>query len=294
METSIRKPPALLSSPRSNGIQAKLWAVARHLPVALAGLCMLVPFMWMVSASLMTPQEITGSPPSLLPAHAQWQNYAHVTGVVPLFRSYLNSIVVSAGATVGVLLTSSLCGYSFAKFTYPGRDALFVLTISSLMIPPFAVVIPLFWLVKQFGWIDTYMGLIVPSIFSGYGVFMMRQFLLTFPNDLLDAARIDGASEPRIFWQVVMPLTGPALATLGAFTFVAMWNGFLWPLLIVQSQDMQTIPLALNSLRVYGAEAQSHNLQMAGTALGVIPALVLFVFLQRYFSRGIVLTGLQG
>jgi multiple sugar transport system permease protein len=265
----------------------------KYVAVAIPAAAMLAPFLLVLSTSLMTPRELLRSPPPLLPGDPQWHSYSDVTHVVPLGRAYVNSLVVAGLTTLGVLATSALCGYALAKYRFPGQKLLFVTMLSSLMIPPFAIVIPLFWLTKEVGWLDSFPGLIVPFMFSGYGVFLMRQFLLDFPTDLIHAARIDGASEPGIFLSIVAPLMGPAFATLGAFTFVATWNSLLWPLLVVQSPDLQTIPLALNSLRAYGEEEKFRNLQMAGTALGVIPALFLFVFLQRYFSRGVVLSGLR-
>jgi multiple sugar transport system permease protein len=166
--------------------------------------------------------------------------------------------------------------------------------LATMMIPFFVILIPVFYVVKTFGWTNTYAGLIMPGLVSAYGIFMMRQFILTLPDELLDAARIDGANEFRIYWQIILPLTGPALATLGVFNMISVWNSFLWPLLIAQSSDLYTVPLALNNLRTYGMEAQVLNLQMAGTVASVIPTLLIFIFLQRYFTQGIALTGLKG
>jgi ABC-type glycerol-3-phosphate transport system permease component len=195
---------------------------------------------------------------------------------------------------LGILFTSSLAGFAFAKYQFPGRDVLFSMILATMMIPFFVILIPVFYVVKQFGWTNNYAGLIMPGLVSAYGIFMMRQFILTLPDELLDAARIDGANEFRIYWQIILPLTGPALATLGVFNMISVWNSFLWPLLIAQSPDLYTVPLALNSLRTYGMEAQVLNLQMAGTVASVIPTLIVFVFLQRYFTQGIALTGLKG
>ena len=255
---------------------------------------MLLPFFWMISASLMTTTEIISRPPPLLPAVPQWHNYADVAKVVDLARSYTNSIIVTGATVLGILFTSSLTGYAFAKYQFPGKNFLFTLILASMMIPFFVILIPVFYIVKQLGWINNYGGLILPGIVSAYGIFMMRQFMLSIPDELLDSARIDGASEFRIYWQIVLPNTGPALVTLGVFNMVGVWNSFLWPLLIAQSKDLYTIPLALNNLRTFGMEQAALRLQMAGTVLGVLPTLIVFVFLQRYFTRGIALTGLKG
>jgi multiple sugar transport system permease protein len=275
-------------------VTAIVGSILKYLILALAGAWMLLPFFWMFSASLMTSQEITRLPPPLLPARPQWANYVDVMHAAPLARAYLNSLLVTSLSVVGILFTSSLCGFAFAKYDFPGRNTLFMLVLASMMIPFFVTLIPVFYIVKQLGWLNNYAGLILPGAVSAYGIFLMRQFMLGIPDEFIDAARIDGASEFRIYWQIILPLSGPALATLGSFNFVGSWNAFLWPLLIVQSRELFTVPLALNSLRTYGMEARFFNLQMAGTAVSVVPALLAFVALQRYFVQGIALTGLKG
>ncbi len=271
-----------------------LGKVLKYGALIFLSLWMLLPFYWMISASLMTSKEIIQMPPPLVPEAPQWQNYVRVTEVVDLARAYLNSILVTALTVLGILFTSSLAGFAFAKYQFPGRNLLFAMILATMMIPFFVILIPVFYVVKVFGWTNNYAGLIMPGLVSAYGIFMMRQFILTLPDELLDAARIDGANEFRIYWQIILPLTGPALATLGVFNMISVWNSFLWPLLIAQSPDLYTVPLALNSLRTFGMEAQVLNLQMAGTVASVIPTLVIFVFLQRYFTQGIALTGLKG
>jgi multiple sugar transport system permease protein len=257
-------------------------------------LWMLLPFYWMISASLMTSQEIIQMPPPLIPADPQWGNYSRVTEVADLGRAYLNSLLVTGLTVLGILFTSSLAGFAFAKYQFPARDLLFAMILATMMIPFFVILIPVFYVVRVFGWTDHYAGLIMPGLVSAYGIFMMRQFILNLPDELLDAARIDGADEFRIYWQIVLPLTGPALATLAVFNMISVWNSFLWPLLVAQSPELYTVPLALNNLRTFGMESQVLNLQMAGTVASVIPTLVVFVFLQRYFTQGIALTGLKG
>ena len=268
--------------------------VLKYGALILLSIWMLLPFYWMISASLMTSKEIIQMPPPLVPEYPQWHNYVRVTEVVDLARSYLNSLLVTALTVLGILFTSSLAGFAFAKYQFLGRDVLFAMILATMMIPFFVILIPVFYIVKQFGWTNNYFGLIMPGLVSAYGIFMMRQFILTLPDELLDAARIDGANEFRIYWQIILPLTGPALATLGVFNMISVWNSFLWPLLIAQSPDLYTVPLALNNLRTYGMEAQVLNLQMAGTVASVIPTLIVFIFLQRYFTQGIALTGLKG
>ena len=262
------------------------WPILKYVLLILISLWTLLPFFWMFSASLMTTKEIIQTPPPLWPAVPQWQNYANVAEVVNIGHAYLNSIVVAVAVVVGLLFTSSLTGFAFAKYNFPFKNVLFAVILATMMIPFFVILIPVFWIVKQFGWINNYAGLIFPSIVSAYGIFLMRQFISGIPDELLDAARIDGASEFRIYWQIVIPLTGPALATLGVFNLVAVWNAFLWPLLVVQDSSLYTVPLALNSLRTYGAEERVLNLRMAGTVLSVIPTVLVFAWLQRFFARG--------
>lgn len=266
----------------------------KYLCIAAGALVMLTPFAWMISASLMTPPEIVARPPTWLPAVPQWQNYGDVAQVIPMGRLYLNSLVVTSATVAGLLLISSLAGYAFAKFEFPGRDWLFLATLGTMMIPFFVTLIPVYFVVKQLGWLDTYAGLIVPGLFSAYGIFLMRQFMLDLPNELIDAARIDGAHELTIYWRIILPLSLPALATLGTFAFINVWNAFLWPLLVITSRELFTLPLGLDSLRLYAGEARNLNLLMAGTSLAIVPVLILFVFLQRFFIQGIALTGLKG
>jgi multiple sugar transport system permease protein len=255
---------------------------------------MITPFLWMINASLMTSSEITQQPPVWRPATPQTQNFTDLLEILPFDRLYFNSLLVTGGKVLGVLFTSSIAGFAFAKYDFPGKNVLFYLILATMMIPFFITLIPVFYIVRQLGWINRFQGVIIPGIFSAYGIFLMRQFIIGIPDELLDAARIDGASEPRIYWRIILPLVTPALATLGTFTFIGAWNEFLWPLLVINDREMMTIPLGLNTLRLFAAEQRNLNLLMAGTALSVVPTLIIFVFLQRYFIRGIALTGLKG
>jgi multiple sugar transport system permease protein len=267
---------------------------AKYAVVIFGAIVMVVPFLWMIDASLMTSAEITTQPPVWLPSVPQFQNFPQLLDVLPFPKLYLNSLIITGGTVLGVLFTSSIAGFAFAKYEFPGKEVLFYLILATMMIPFFITLIPVFYIVRQLGWIDSYQGVIIPGIFSAYGIFLMRQFIRTIPDELLDAARIDGASEPRIYWRIVLPLVTPALATLGTFTFISSWNAFLWPLLVITNRDMMTVPLGLNSLRLFASQPTNLNLLMAGTALSVVPTLIIFVFLQRYFIRGIALTGLKG
>ena len=274
------------------GLRQSAGRALKYLVLVGGAFLMVFPFIWMVIASLMTAGEIQMRPPVWLPASPQFSNYSELAESIPIVRLYFNSLFTSGVIVFGVLLSSSLAGFAFAKYRFPGRELLFYLILATMMIPFFVTLIPVFFIVRQLGWIDSYQGLVVPGLTSAYGIFLMRQFMITVPDELIDAARIDGASEPMIYWRIVIPLVKPALATLGTFTFIGAWNNFLWPLLVLNSRELFTLPLGINSLR--SLYADNTNLLMAGTAVAVLPMLLLFVFLQRYFIKGIALTGLKG
>ena len=271
---------------------ARTQSLLKYAILVAGALVMVFPFVWMIIASLMTAGEIQLRPPVWLPAQPQFQNYSDLADAIPMARLYFNSLFTSGIIVAGVLLSSSLAGFAFAKYRFPGRQFLFYLILATMMIPFFVTLIPVFFIVRQLGWIDTYQGLVVPGLTSAYGIFLMRQFIMTLPDELIDAARIDGATELRIYWRIVVPLVKPALATLGTFTFIGAWNNFLWPLLVINSRELMTLPLGINSMK--SLYADNTNLLMAGTAVAVLPMLLLFIFLQRYFIQGIALTGLKG
>jgi len=255
---------------------------------------MLLPFVWMILASFMTSEEVIARPLTWIPSSIQFDSYRALSDAIPLGRAYLNSAIVTSLTTAGILLSSSLAGYGFAKFQFRGRDALFLMVLATLMIPFFVVLIPVFYLISKFGWIDTYAGLIVPNMVTGFGIFLMRQYMLSLPDEVLDAARIDGASEFEIYWRMVVPMSTPVIGSLGILAIVYQWNSFLWPLVVARSSDMWTVPVGLNSLRVYASGADVINMQMAGAALAVVPIIIVFLMLQRYFVQGIALTGMKG
>lgn len=261
---------------------------------AVGGVFMLLPFYWMAASSLMTLPEILARPPVWFPHTLAWANYLELTKVLPLERIYFNSLFVTITITALVLFTSSLTGFGFAKYQFPGRDTLFVLILATMMVPSFLLLIPVFYIIQLLGWVDTYPGLIVPSAVTAYGIFLMRQFIVGVPDELLDAARIDGSSEFGLYGRIVLPLCGPALAALAILAFLYHWNAFIWPLVVIHSQDLWTIPIGLNSLRLYASSVDTLDLQMAGATSAVVPVIVVFVALQRYFIQGITLSGLKG
>ncbi len=266
------------------------WLLALFLlPTALF---MLAPFVWMVSTSLKTSGQVFEYPPNLIPHPIEWGNYLKVFTVLPFARFFLNSFIVAASVTVLQLVTSSLAAYAFARLRFPGRDALFLGYLGTLMIPGQVVIIPNFILLRYLGWINTYQGLILPAAFSAFGTFLLRQFFLTIPNELEDAAVVDGASRFQIYLRVILPLSGPALSALAIFTFLFQWNSFLFPLVVTNSVDMNTLTVGLRTLQ--GQYNTAWTLLMAGSVVALLPVLLVFVVAQRYFIRGITLTGLGG
>lgn len=262
--------------------------------LSLGGVLMALPFLWMVSSSLKSIGEIYVFPPAFIPEAIQWNNYLEIWQRLPFHLFFRNSFVVATLETSGVLFTSSLAGYSFARLRYPGRDQLFLIYLSTLMIPFAVRMIPLFVLMRTFGWVDSLAALIIPGMFSAWGTFLMRQFMLTIPRELEDAALIDGCSFFRIYWRIILPLTMPALATLGIFHFMDSWNAFLWPLIVLNSMSIKTLPLGLAAFQAMVAMKTPWHLVMAAAVVSVAPIIVVFMLGQKYYVRGIVTTGLKG
>jgi multiple sugar transport system permease protein len=267
---------------------------------------MLLPFVWMISTSLKPAYELFTVPPTWIPSQFQWDTYAKAMGAGNFGRYALNSLFLGMANMVTNVLLSALAGYAFARLRFPGSKLLFVLVLATLMVPYQVTIIPLFVIIRHvplfggndllgqggIGWINSYWGLIVPGAVGAFGIFMLRQFFQTLPKELEDAARIDGASELRIFWQIMLPLAMPALATLAIFSFQAGWNAFFWPLLITTTDDMRTIQLGL-TVFVQQYSTQWDQL-MAATVVATMPVIVAFAIGQRLLVRGIAFTGLKG
>jgi multiple sugar transport system permease protein len=251
------------------------------------------PFVWMVLSSFKDSQELHAFPPTLFPAQPTLENYTTLLSKLnfPLF--FFNSLFVAAFVVGANLLFCSMLGYALAKLSFAGRSKVFMLVMATLMVPSTVTLVPLFVLMSALGLVNTYAALILPFAAGPFGVFLMRQFMLGLPDELLEAARIDGASEFRIFFQVVLPISIAPLATLGILTFLASWNNFLWPLVVSSSERMYTLPVAVATFAV-GQNATDYGLLMAGSTILVVPVLVVFLALQRYFQPGIAMTGLKG
>ncbi len=271
---------------------AQIGHLALHAILIGGSVFMLLPFMWMLSTSLKEPREIFTYPPMWIPSHIAWENYATVTSVMPFGRFYFNSFVVAASVTLLQILTSSLAAFAFARLRFRGREVFFLLYLATLMIPFQVTMIPNFILMRFLGWYDSYQALILPPAFSAFSTFLLRQYFLGIPMDMDEAARMDGASSFRIWWQIVMPLSGPVMAALAVFTFLASWNDFLWPLVITTSLEMRTLPVGISAFQ--GQYNVQWHLLMAGSVIALLPVLIIYVIGQKWFVRGITLTGMGG
>lgn len=259
--------------------------------LSIGGIVVIAPLIWMVLASFKTLPEILKVPPTLLPGAIRFDNYVTVLRDTEFVRYFFNSVFVSSITVASVLVTSSMAGYAFAKFEFPGRNVMFVLVLATLMIPFQVRVIPLYVLANDLHLLDTYAGLVLPGLVDAFGIFLMRQYLQSIPSELLDAARVDGASEIKIFFKIVLPLAKPALSALAIFTLVASWESFLWPLLVVSSPDKYTLPLGLAQFS--GRFITRVDLQMAASALTILPLLVVFLVMQRRFIEGMATAGMK-
>ncbi len=253
------------------------------------------PLVWMVLSSLKTPAESMQTPPVWIPATPNLSAYGEVAGVIDAGRSFWNSFLIATTTTAGILVTSLMAGYAFAKHRFRGRGILFAAMIATMFLPPIVTLIPLYRLVTSMGFSASLIGVIVPNLANAFGIFLMRQFIAGVPDEMIDAARVDGASELRIVFSIVAPSVVPAIAALALFAFVYHWNTYLWPLTVLQgSTEDYPIVLSLGRLLSYNRGAMNTGLVMAGATLAVLPPLMLFVFLQRFFVDSLIGTAVKG
>jgi multiple sugar transport system permease protein len=262
-----------------------------HAALVLGAVVVVVPFLWMITTSL-KPPRLVHLAPYLVPTRFAWRNYLDAWRADDFARFYLNSAVMAVGITAGQLLLASLAGYAFARLRFPGRALCFWLVLLTMMVPVYVTLIPSYLVVKSLGWLDSYPALIVPRLVGAFGIFLMRQHYLTIPRDLEEAALLDGASRLRIWAGIFLPLSGPAMATLGIFSFLFAWNDFLWPLIVTSSPEMRTVQLGLAMFT--GKYGTQWTLLMAGAVTATVPALIVFVVGQRWFVRGVAMTGIKG
>jgi len=272
--------------------QRLLQSIFFYVILTLGALVVCIPLIWMLTSSLKAPDKIFTIPIQWIPTDWRWSNYAEAMNTAPFGRYFFNSLFVSTSVTLLNLLFCSLAGYGFAKYHFPGKNALFLFILATMMIPFHVVVVPLFVLMRDLKWLNSYKVLIIPGMMSAFGIFLMRQSIMTLPDELFDAARIDGASEIGTYLKIVLPLSRGPLAALAVFIFLDSWNSLLWPLVTTTNDNYRVLAVGLTQFQtVHGTK---YHLMMAASTLVVIPMLVVFFLLQRHFIRGIALSGLKG
>lgn len=292
-ETAVAATPTTEGRrPRSRSRRPDWSRGATYIALTIGLIITLMPFIWMLLGSFKTQGELLQRPITWWPEQATLDNYSRWLTQLDYGQFFFNSVVVALVVVLGNIAFCSMVAYALAKMQFPGKKVLFVLVLLTLMVPGVVTLVPMFVLVANMGLVNTYPALILPFLAGPLGVFLMRQFIMGVPDALLEAARIDGAGEFRIFLRIVMPQCGPAVATLAILTFLGSWNNFLWPLVVAQTEQMYTLPVAL-SLYSVGSNGTFYGLLMAGSVLVVTPILILFLFLQRYFVQGIAMTGLK-
>jgi len=253
----------------------------------------LFPFFWMASASFKTSSEILGSAGTLLPAHITLENYRFAFSAVPLLRNFFNSVFISGSYTVLALLFCSLGGFAFAKFDFPGRKVLFALLLGTMMVPTAVGIVPSFIIMKKFHWVNTYYSVIIPGTAHALGIFFMRQYISSVPDELLDAGRIDGCGDFGLYRRIILPIISPALVTLAIMDFIGTWNDYLWPLIMLRSLDMYTVLLAITALPSPQFRTPWGAI-MAGSTVSVLPLIILFLFFQKRIVSGIIVGAIKG
>ncbi|NIK57248.1 carbohydrate ABC transporter permease [Kribbella shirazensis] len=264
-----------------------------HVLLILVAILFLGPLVYAVSTSLKPADEVFTPTPELFGSEIRWQNYADAFTFAPFGRYFLNSLFVAVVGTLVVVVASSMSAYAFARLKFRGREQLFVLFLGTLMVPQEVLIVPMYWLMQSLGWVDSYWALILPWAFTAFGTFLLRQFFLTVPAELEEAARVDGCGPFGSFLRIMLPLARPAIAVLTVFTFISFWGSFLWPLIIVNSVEAKgTVPLGL--AQFIGQQGTQWNLMMAASVLAMVPTVLLVVLLQKHLVRGLLVTGLGG
>jgi multiple sugar transport system permease protein len=288
-----------MNSASIDGLGKKQGGIATLAPLAvtffliLAALLVSFPFVWMIRSSLMLEEEAMRFPPLWLPSRLTLEHYFDALTIQPFGRYIFNSFFIALLVVIGQLITASMGAYAFARLRFPGRDRLFLLYLATMMVPGQVTLIPVYVLISKVGWVDNYLALIVPGLFSVYLTFLLRQFFLLIPGELEDAARIDGAGYLRTYWTIFIPLSQPALATCALLAFMGSWTSFLWPLIVIRTKELRTVPIGLAALQQQMGYTDYPQL-MAGSVMAILPIFILFLFLQRYFIEGIALTGIKG
>jgi multiple sugar transport system permease protein len=280
--------------PRRRRRPIRLSKVLTSVAIGLVILFPLFPLYWLVISSLKSTHELLQAPPSWFPAHPTISAFKEAFDAVPFAHSFFNSFLYAGTATISVLVTSMMAGYVFSKYHFRGRNVLFWVIVATMFMPPIVTLVPLYWMISRLGLSDSYLGVVLPWLANAFGVFLMRQFIGDLPDELIDAARIDGASELRILWRVVVPLMRPAIVTLGVFSFVYYWNNFLWPLTVLETSSKYPVVLALYQLLSFNMSAQYENVVLAGALVASVPTIIVFLLSQRVFVQGIARVGVKG
>ena len=276
---------------KNKGIRTAVKHSILHLILIAGAVIMLFPFLWGISTSLKDMREVLSSPFNLIPREITLVNYANVVKSIPIVRFFINSLIVSVTITVSQLFTCSLSAYAFARLRFPFRDGLFYILLGTMMIPQHVIMIPVYIILNFFRLIDTYAAMIVPFISGAFGTFLLRQFFLTIPKELEEAATLDGCGHLRFLFRIMLPLSRPILATLAIFTFMWSWNNYLWPLIVTNRIEIRTLQYGLAMFKEEGG--LNWGQLMAGTTIATVPILVMFLALQKQFIQGITLTGLR-
>jgi multiple sugar transport system permease protein len=251
-----------------------------------------IPFVWMVSTSFKGPGEIYIFPPRWIPKNPTLNNYIDLFQEMNFGRPFLNSVIVSLSTTFLSVLVATMAGYGFAKFRFKNKNLLFLFILGTIMVPGHITMIPVFLLLSQLNLLNTYLGLILPAIANAFNIFFMRQYIMGIPDELIEAAKMDGAHEGWIFFRIILPLARPAMAAITIFTFTGAWNSFLWPLILATDESMYTLPVAVSVLQ--GQYGENIAMQMAGSVIVILPLIIVFLLTQRYFIKGITFTGMKG
>lgn len=287
--------PALISerdTRSTHPIKAKRLLI--YAVLAVWCLLSIFPLLWMLGTSLKPVEEPIGGLGSMIPNSPTLENFARVAALLPLARNSINSLVIATFSTVITVFLCALAGYAFAKYNFPGKNLLFYLLIATMLIPPEAGIVPTFIIMRWLGWINTYWSLIIPRAATAIGIFYMRQYISSFPNELMEQARLDGCSEFRIFWHMVLPVVSPALAAWATVAFIARWNDFMYPLLFMTSKDMYTLMVAISKLPVSESLSTPWPVIMAGSVIAVFPLIVIYLVLQRFQVAGLQLGAVKG
>lgn len=272
-------------------LRSRLLGIIKWIILIAGGITMVFPFYWMIITSVKIQSEVMKIPPVLFPTKITFERYGRVIGELQFGRFFFNSLYIAVTVTLAVLFTSSIVGYVFAKFQFKYRNAIFLGLLSTMMVPGAVTMIPLYLLLGKVGLVNTHLAIILPAVGNVFGIFLMRQAMESIPNEFIEAGRIDGASEFSIYWKLILPQTKATLSALAIFTFMGQWNSFLWPLIVLSSQDQYTLPLGLRMFQ--GQYWSDMGLVMTGATISVIPILIVFLCMQKTFVRGVTLTGLK-